>query len=418
MSAARRARERRLVLLASLYLSQGLPFGFFTQALPALLRREGHSLGQIGLTSLLAVPWALKFLWAPWVDRFGSARFGHRKSWIVPLQLGAVAVVLSFALIADPAARTAMMLVIFLLNAIAATQDIATDGLAVDILAPAERGLGNGVQVAGYRVGMILGGGVLLMAYDALGFRLAFVAMAAMLAAATVPIALTDERAIAAARASGGDPSSLESESPGPMLRHFFWRPGAWNVIGLIGFYKFGDAMASGMIRPLMIDRGFELADVGAIVGTVGFGASLCGAMLGGLLVERVPRRGALVFAGALQVLAVLAYAWVAIGTPTRPQMIAAVAAEHLLGGIATASLFTVMMDFCARRHAASDYTVQASVVVVATGVAGVAGGFMADRLGYHAHFLVCAVIASLAIGWTWFRFPTASEIATLRGEP
>src|SRR5690606_1915996 len=93
-SAARWARMRehvtpagKLTLLASLYLAQGMPYGFFSQFLPAMLRSQGVSLEGVGLASLLALPWALKFAWAPVVDRFGSARFGHRRAWIVPIQV-------------------------------------------------------------------------------------------------------------------------------------------------------------------------------------------------------------------------------------------------------------------------------------------------------------------------------------------
>src|SRR5689334_21589092 len=89
----------KLGLLGCLYFSQGLPFGFFTQALPVLMRKQGFSLGAIGVSSLVAVPWALKFLWAPAVDRYWLARLGRRKSWIIPLQLAALVVLCALALL-------------------------------------------------------------------------------------------------------------------------------------------------------------------------------------------------------------------------------------------------------------------------------------------------------------------------------
>ena len=156
-------RWRRLGLLGTLYLSQGLPFGFFTQALPLIMRKRGMSLESIGLSSLLALPWALKFVWSPYVDRYGT-----RKSWILPLQL-----LTALTLVGTAIARDAFAVVlasVLLTNLLCATQDIATDGLAVDMLANEERGLANGVQVAGYRVGMILGGGVLLIFHERLGW--------------------------------------------------------------------------------------------------------------------------------------------------------------------------------------------------------------------------------------------------------
>ena len=148
--------------MASLYFAQGLPFGFFTQALPVILREQGVSLKAIGFTAILALPWALKFLWAPFVDRYGSERFGRRRSWILPLQALGVLLLLVLAHFPPEHGLGALLVAVALTNLVAATQDVATDGLAVDLLEPAERGYGNGVQVAGYRAGMIVGGGLIL----------------------------------------------------------------------------------------------------------------------------------------------------------------------------------------------------------------------------------------------------------------
>lgn len=138
---------RKILLLGSLYLAQGLPYGFFTQALPVLLREMEVPLEDIGLASLLALPWALKFAWAPVVDRTFSPR-----RWILGLQAAATALAAVLALAQPaPGSVTVLLVAVLLTNLVAATQDIATDGLAVATLTAGERGLGNGVQVAGYQ---------------------------------------------------------------------------------------------------------------------------------------------------------------------------------------------------------------------------------------------------------------------------
>ena len=134
---------RRLGLLGALYFAQGLPFGFFVQALPVLLRQRNYSLDEIGLTSLLALPWALKFVWAPVVDRRWSPRFGRRRTWILAMQLAAAITLGVLAIAPGTDTVVALMTAMIVLNLIAATQDIATDGLAVDILDHHERGLAN-----------------------------------------------------------------------------------------------------------------------------------------------------------------------------------------------------------------------------------------------------------------------------------
>ncbi len=376
-----------LGLLGSLYFSQGLPFGFFTQALPVLLRKQGFSLGEIGLTSLLALPWALKFVWAPAVDRHSIARIGRRTSWIVPLQLGSVAILVALAASGRTSSMSVLMGAVFLLNLVAATQDIATDGLAVDMLEPSDRGFANGLQVAGYRVGMIVGGGVLLVLHDRLGASGTFLAMAALTALATLPILVTREPVLPAAEGARAR-----------KVVHFLRRPGSARLLLLLVAYKAGDAFATSMLRPFLADAGLSLSDIGWLLGTVGFVAGLVGALVGGGLVNRLGRRTSLVVFGLLQAATVAGYAYLAIGTPSMRALYTLCAAEHFAGGMATAALFTCMMDWCARESSATDYTVQASAVVIASGVASALAGFSAQALGYFGHFCLATALALAAL--------------------
>src|SRR5690606_19833822 len=116
------AMNRRLWMLAFLYVAQGLPFGFFTQALPVRMRESGMSLGAIGLASLLAAPWALKALLAPLVDAHGS-----RRAWIIPLQLGSVVVLVVASFLPPERALVPVLIAVLFSNALAAAQDVATD---------------------------------------------------------------------------------------------------------------------------------------------------------------------------------------------------------------------------------------------------------------------------------------------------
>lgn len=373
----------KLGLLTSLYFSQGLPFGFFTQALPVLLRQRGVDLGTIGLTSLLALPWALKFLWAPFMDRLAT-----RRTPILALQVLVAGAAVGLAAL-DPA-RSLWVLVgaVLICNLLAATQDVATDGLAVELLGREERGWGNGIQVAGYRVGMIIGGGALLVVFDALGWRGTFLAMSALLLLASLPIACFSEPV----RTHAPRPSS-----PLVPILEWFRRPGVGAWLGLLFAVKAGDAFASGMVRPFMVDIGLQLRDVGTVAGLVGSIAGLLGALLGGAVAGRIGRRPALLAFTGLQALAVAGYAGVALA-PSLPAIWAASTVEHLVGGMATAALFTAMMDTCRPGHEASDYTVQASAVVIATGFAASVSGYSARALGYLGHFGLAAVLCLVGV--------------------
>ena len=398
-----RSRWGRLGLLGALYLAQGLPYGFFTQALPVLLRRRGLSLADIGLTSLLALPWALKFLWAPLVDRFFWPRLGRRRSWILPLQAASGLWLLAIAArgVPDDGAVTWLMLAVAVTNLLAATQDIATDGLAVDLLPPRERGLANGVQVAGYRLGMVAAGGGLLMLLPSLGWGAGFSLMALCVAATTVPVLLLDERSLPR-RATDEDPAPA-----GPAPIHFALRRSSWPILALLVLYKGFDVLASAMLRPFLVDQGYGLADVGWMLGTVGFVAGLVGALLGGALVGPLGRRNSLMIFGIFQASACGAYAPVAVWSASAAVITAVSAADHLAGGMATAALFTCMMDWCHPRSAATDYTVQASTVVIATGLTSTFSGYLADAVGYPVHFATAGALTLVGTAMAGALFPT-----------
>lgn len=381
-------------LLGTLYFAQGLPFGFFFQALPVMLRDAGHSLGEVGLASLLALPWAAKWLWAPFVDRWHLPRLGRRRTWILGMQLAATVVLCVLAVLPSGDTIPVLLAAVLMLNLIAATQDIATDGMAIALLKPEERGFANGLQVAGYRVGMVVGGGVLLGLLAQLGFAKTFAVMAALTALATLPVIAAREPEI------DGDGAS------DPRGSHFLQLPGVWRLIGLVVIYKAGEAFAQGMLRPFLKDQGLSLADIGWMVGTIGFVAGMAGAIAGGLLVTRLGRRRSLVLFGVGQAVTVAGYAVLASGAPSRFELAVWLGAEHFASGMATAALFTAMMDWSRPERAGTDYSVQASAVVIATGVAAALSGFSAQWLGYGLHFALAAGLCVVSVAGVHLLFP------------
>ena len=175
--------------------------------------------------------------------------------------------------------------------------------------------------------------------------------------------------------------------------------------------YKAGDAFATGMLRPFLADLGMTLEDIGWLLGTVGFVAGLLGALQGGAMVNLLGRKRALLFFGLLQAVSVVGYAVLSHTTPTIEAIYALCAFEHFAGGMATAALFTCMMDWCSAEASATDYTVQASAVVVATGVASALAGYSAQALGYFGHFTLAAVLALGALGVVQLFFASEPEL-------
>lgn len=386
----------KLVLLGSLYLSQGLPYGFMTQAVPVLLRQEGASLTTIGDTSVLMLPWLLKFLWAPVVDATGSGRFGRRRAWILPLQALTALTLGGLAFFRAESALPVLLTATFVTALLASTQDVATDGLAVSLLSREERGLGNGVQVAGYRLGMVIGGGLLLVIFARIGWAASFGTMGVLLLLATWPVLRFEE------------PPSAPTPA-GESIRTLLRRPGMLGWLGILVAYKVGEQIGGTATKPMLVDLGFDMEAIGWLA--AGDSAtSLLGALAGGWLAGRMDRRRALVRLGLLQALGVLAWVLPALGWWGLSGLIAVKLGEGFVGSMATAALFTAMMDTCRERSGGTDYTLQASVVVFAAFLGAVLGGRLADSVlglaptpewGYAVHFCIAAaltVVGSLSV--------------------
>lgn len=381
---------RRIVWLASLYLVQGLPFGFQAAALPAFLRESGVSLTEIGFLDLLALPWLLKALWSPVVDRFGSSRWGRRRSWILPLQL-LLAIVCVGCSFAPPDRSLALLLgLIFSANLVAATLDVAVDGLAVDLLEERHLGLGNTAQVVGFKVGMLVGGGLLVWASGFLGFANLFRIMAVLVLLGLAISAVHREPP------STGDPHAKVSEIFG-RLKDAFFQKGAWRLLVVVATYKIGEKMADAMFGPFLIDAGYTPAQLGLWLGTWGMICSLGGSIFGGLVAIRMRLVDALLLTATMRIIPHAAQWWLAwAGDPEPTAIIAVTCAEAFFGGALTTVMFAFMMSRVDRRIGATHYTLLASVEVFGKFPAAPIAGVIGDNHGYVPVFAAATLISAL----------------------
>jgi PAT family beta-lactamase induction signal transducer AmpG len=395
------ASNRQLLILLSLYIAQGLPFGFFTQAMPAIMRSEGVQLKYIGLMSLLALPWALKFLWAPFLDKYRFLSFPLRKGWILLANSLAVLSLLIFST-GDQSwwlnsGLVFTMLILLGLNIFAASQDISTDALAIETVPADKRGLLNGIQVSGYRIGMIIGGGAILAWLPVMGWQYAMWLIALLLVLASAPVLLmsNDTKVANASEADFGTDESIYSSWKG-----LFKRKGIWLWVGLLVLYKIGDSFGTAMLKPLMIDSGYQLQDVAIIMGTWGVSGGLIGAVIGALLVRPLGRYRALVVFALLQAVSLFLYGLYAQGFIHKDGFLILCIIEHITGAMATIGIFTVMMDYCREHHAGLDYSFQSCLIITSGLVAGSLSGFSVEAFGYFLHFSIAAALTLLGLVW------------------
>ena len=383
-------------LLSLLYFAQGLPSGLMAKALPALLREQGVSLSIIGFTSFLALPWALKFAWAPFIDRYGT-----RKRWLLALNLLAMLlmfVVASREFAAWVATLPWLLATLFCLNLVTATQDIATDGYAVSMLKSEWRGVGNSIQVIGYKLGMVMGSGALLWLVARRGWQASYGGLACVMLIVIVPVLFMEDDARTPAQRRATHTTWHGLRGYAQVFSEFVDRPGLGWWLLTVALYKFGDSLASRMTGPLLTDSGYSLAQIGVITGTAGATTGVLGAFLGGATLLRLGHREALLGFGALQAAGLAGYLFVVAGVHNLVALGAIVNFEQFADGLSTVALFTMMMDRCRAHSPGTDYSLQASIMVMVTGVAALCGGVFTDHFGYAAVFTVAALMTLLAL--------------------
>ncbi len=381
-------------LLGSLYVAQYVPIAFFYQTLPTFLRQQGASLEVIGMIGFLAIPWMLKFLWAPYIDRI-RFRWGHYRIWIILFQSLLILDLVLCAFLNLQQQLPIMLVCLFMVCFWAASQDIATDALAIGLLTSEQRGIGNGIQSGGNYLGAIVGGGVLLILLDRLGWTTSLLLLAGFMAVSLIPILLHPETV-----------APLPTQKPTwRTLVQFFRLPGHWQWLLMLALYMAGGSMASGMIRPLMVDRGFALSDIGWILGVVSFSAGLVGSLIAGWLINRWGYKRSLIRFGIFSAITIATYLPLGFGSSD----LVLVYGSNILVAIATGMAFTVtlavMMDYSRLETAGTDYTVQVSVVYFSGILAMALGGFIAQAFGYVTVFAVCVGLTLLGVALIAKRF-------------
>jgi MFS family permease len=293
---------------------------------------------------------------------------------------------------------------LLLLNFSSATQDIATDGLAVKLLPSRWRGLGNSIQVSGYKLGLIIGGSLLLLAIDRIGWSASFTGLAVMLALLTLPVLIFRERPDINERSvTETDPAA---QQPGLSYlwqnnRTFFLQPGIGSWLLVLVSYKLADALGSGMVKPMLVDAGFSLS----AIGTLTLAASITGmiaAVLGGLLYYRLGPRITLPLFGLLQAAGIAGFALIAMGHTDITTVYAVSLFEQAADGMSTVALFALMMEQCRPGHEGADYSLQTCLQVILAGLTGAGSGWLASTAGYQWHFMIAGALGVLMLLLVW----------------
>ena len=381
--------NRRIGTIAFLGFASGLPLALTGGTLQAWMAVEGVDLKTIGIFSLVGLPYALKFFWAPLLDRYALPFLGRRRGWIIASQGFLIGLIVILSFCSPKNTPLLVALICLMLTFTSASQDIVIDAYRADVLREKERGLGAAVSVTGYRIAMLVSGALALILAGSLGWHMTYLLMGGlMLVGMTATFFGPEPEEII------NPPKTLRDAISGP-LKEFFNRPACWSFLALIILYKIGDAFAGSLTTAFLIrGPGFSIEEVGIINKGLGLAATIFGALYGGLMLARLGLYKSLMAFGILQAISNLSFMWLAYVGKVYSVMVVAVAFENLAGGMGTAAFVAFLMTLCDRRYTATQFALLSALASVGRIFVGPPSGFLAEELGWVIFFFITFLAA------------------------
>jgi PAT family beta-lactamase induction signal transducer AmpG len=398
----------RLLIMLPLGFASGLPLALTASTLAAWLNDSGVDITLIGLFAAVAIPYSVKFLWAPLVDGFRFpvlSRLGRRRSWLLATQLMLFALI-AFAALLDPAADTALLACLAIAVAlVSATQDVAVDAYRVERLAPEELGPGTAVFTLGYRLGMLASGAGALFLADRAGWHMAYLLMAALMGVGMVATLFGKEPSGIGHLAVGiGDATPMpnaQSQIPSFLRRaviapfaDFMQREGWGWMLLFIAVYKLGDAFLGNMTNPFLLEIGFTKSQIAAIVKLYGFTATIIGTFAGGWLCTRFGTLKPLLLTGLFHALTNLMFVWQARAGADSAILALGITLENFTGGMSSAVLVVFISTLTHREFTATQYALLSSLAALGRTTLSSSAGYLVAWLGWEMFFVLCVLLA------------------------
>jgi PAT family beta-lactamase induction signal transducer AmpG len=399
-------KNRRIGIMVPMGFSSGLPLALTGGTLQAWMAVAGVDLHTIGIFSLVGLPYTMKFLWSPVMDRFVPPWLGRRRGWIIAsqfiLMLGIAAMGFGSPRNA-PWALAALALVVAFSSA---SQDIVVDAYRTDVLHEVERGVGAAVFVTGYRIAMLVSGALAMILSDRIGWRNTYVLMAAVMMVGVVASLAGPEPDNSAA-----PPRSLQEAVWGP-LTNFFSRRASLLILLLIILYKIADAYAGTMTTVFLIrGAGFTPTDVGTVNKGLGLVSLIVGATAGGTMMVRLGLFRSLLVFGVLQAVSILSFIPLVWAGKSYPLMILAVAFENLTGGMGTAAFIALLMALCDHRYSATQFALLSSLASLGRVFIAPTSGYVVESVGWANFFLIAVLTAGPGLFMLWRLRPVISGL-------
>ena len=388
--------SKKMVLCLSLGFASGMPLFVVLTLLGAYLRKEGVNLKEIGLFSLIMIPYTWKFVWSPLVDRYNLFHFGRRRSWMLISQ---IAVFFSIFLLGQFSPKTSLSVIAIvsvILSFASATQDIVIDAYRREILTDRELGLGTSLFITASRASSLVPGGLSLVIAQFLSWSdVFFITAAFMLPALVVTFFIKEPETINA-------PRNLRQAIIEP-FREFKDRRGLKSMFLIILFvfcYKLGDSMATALATPFYIDLHYDLLTIGLVAKNAGLWSMLIGGILGGVIMLKTGINKALWYFGFGQLITILGFVILAhegIGSDTAPSVFLlafVIIAECLGAGLGTSAFVAFLSAQTNKTYAATQFALLTSLSAVPRTFCNATTGYIVEFMGWENFFIFCTVLA------------------------
>ncbi|TKG93352.1 MFS transporter [Puteibacter caeruleilacunae] len=399
---------RKYSLLLSLYLAQSIPMSFFSTVLPVIMRMEKYSLESIGYIQLIKLPWILKFLWAPMVDRNGTTN-QHFKKWIIASELFYAVVIISigfFNLSTEFSTIVVLMIIAFVASA---TQDIASDALAIRLLKKEERSLGNSMQSAGSFLGTLCGSGVLLVLYSLVGWTNIMFLLAGFVLLAIMPLLWVKKQQ---------KPAPSEKVKPITFLDifRFFSQKGMGRRIILLVLFYSGLIGALTMLKPYMVDLGYSIKEIGFMSGIFGTACGALSALGAGFILKKTGNKKGGRYFATFNLVPMLFFLWYSTTAAAGWMIYVGIALLWSAYAMSSVFIYTISMNAVRQGREGTDFTIQIVLTHLSSLIIAVMSGKITDIIGYTGLFageLMLGILVLVLFGFLFHEITGRQEHET-----
>ena len=392
----------KLFTFLCLYIAQSIPMSFFSTVLPVIMRQQQFSLEVIGMLQFMKLPWILKFLWSPAIDR-STYRLGDYKRWIFSAEIIYAVIILAISFLnfnITPWLIIGLVICSFIASA---TQDIATDALAVISFGKKDKSMVNSMQSVGSFAGAMIGGGLLLLLYHKMGWSSLLPFLAVFVVISLIPLLFFKEKHL-------DEPlSKKKMAKPHPDdLLGFFKQKGIWKQLIFLFLYYAGLIGILSMLKPMLVDYGYNIKEIGIMSGIVGTSVGCITSFAGGFIVRKIGRNTARAIFAVLTVLTAtyffLLVTMLPVNTATLHLGISLLWGNY---GLATIVVYTTAMDCVRKGYEGTDFTVQTVITHLSGMLMAVGAGKLAGTFGYDKLFLTEIFIALVSLIYILIIFRT-----------